>query len=182
MVLSTSASGGQLDERRDYYWLFTKDYKTKNPLLSLFTKCVRHSALIIQKVLHFKRHWDFELRKGCNWFTISNACLEYVISRKDFVMHNFRYIACVDEIFLQTLIWNSPFRDKIFNQENEYDSCMRDIDWSRGNPYIWKESDFPYLSTSKRFFCRKVSLDNRKLLDLLDRKIAKENTLKHSQS
>ena len=68
---------------------------------------------------------------------------------------------CGDEIFLQTILWNSTFRENIFLPNSEIDSCMREIDWKRGNPYVWGASsdDFKMLTNSDKLFARKFSDD-----------------------
>ena len=38
-------------------------------------------------------------------------------------------------------------------------SCMREIDWKRGNPYIWQISDLEYLKTSPKLFVRKFDMN-----------------------
>ena len=67
-------------------------------------------------------------------------------------------IPCVDEVFIPTLIYNSPFKNSIYKSDsNEYMSCMREIDWNRGTPYVWRNDDFDYLINSDKLFARKFS-------------------------
>ena len=73
---------------------------------------------------------------------------------------------CSDEVFIQTMLWNSPYRETIYNYESadEYLMCMREIDWNRGGPYIWKNEDYCYLMNSKKLFARKFSESNMEII------------------
>ncbi len=66
---------------------------------------------------------------------------------------------CGDEIFLQTILWNSPFKENIYRFNDEYRSNLREVDWKRGNPYVWGSSseDFELLKNSDKLFARKFS-------------------------
>ena len=60
-----------------------------------------------------------------------------------------------DDIFIHKVLHNSPFKDKLYNVDDEYKGCMRLIDWKRGNPYIFRKGDFQELMSSDRLFARK---------------------------
>ncbi len=37
---------------------------------------------------------------------------------------------------------NHPdFRAALYSEKDEYEGCMRLIDWKRGNPYVWTLAD-----------------------------------------
>ncbi|MGI6234288.1 MAG: beta-1,6-N-acetylglucosaminyltransferase [Christensenellales bacterium] len=96
---------------------------------------------------------------GMQWFSISNDFCSYVLSKKDWIFRTFRMGLCVDEIFLQTVVMNSPFSESVFtpNCADKCVSSMRLIDWGRGKPYTWKLADFPELVGSSCLFARKFS-------------------------
>ena len=77
------------------------------------------------------------MKKGAEWVSITNDLVEYLLSKKEEVLKNFKFISCPDEIYKQTLVWNSKFRSKVYAINDEYASCLRAIDWSRGTPYCW---------------------------------------------
>ena len=49
-----------------------------------------------------------------------------------------------DEMFLQTIVYNSSFKDKLYDKD--YDDAglgnQRYIDWKRGTPYTVRNEDF----------------------------------------
>lgn len=106
----------------------------------------------------FKRPNEYnEIKHGAQWVSITDELCCYLISRKKYVLRRFRMCDCPDEFFIQTELWNSPFRDLLYCQTNYCRGCLRKIDWTRGTPYVWKESDIDELMASEAFFARKIT-------------------------
>ena len=78
-----------------------------------------------------------------------------LLKGKKEIFQTYKYSFCPDEIYKQTFAINSKYRNKIFDYNNEFKSCMREIDWNRGRPYIWQTDDFYALISSKKLFARK---------------------------
>ena len=138
-------------------------YKIVRYPLSIF----RRGMAYIQKALGVNRRYGMELRKGPQWFSLTHNCVRYVLNMQKEIELKFKYIPCVDEIFLPTIVWNSPFQDNIYDMNDHFHSCMREIDWKRGNPYTWKKEDWDFLKHSDRLFARKFSSDDVELLSML---------------
>lgn len=123
-------------------------------------------AIFFQKIFRIKRNKNIKFQKGCNWFSITNELAEYVIEKKQFIEKTFKYTCNADEIFLQTLIVNSHFADKLFDP-TEYNSGkmnLRLIDWERGQPYTYTIDDFELLINSPLLFARKFDCKQDKLI------------------
>lgn len=121
------------------------------------------AVLAVQKILGIDRT-RCEKRvfaKGAQWFSITRALAEYVLSEEAWIRRVFRETLCCDEVFLHTLVANSPFRNALFHIEfdNSQESYMRLIDWTRGSPYTFHASDFSELVNSSMLFARKFSAD-----------------------
>ena len=86
---------------------------------------------------------------GSNWFSVTHDFAEYVLSRTAFIEKYFSCSLCADEIFMQTLLMNSPFRDRLA------ESNLRLIDWKRGHPYTFRSEDYGLLMSSGCLFARK---------------------------
>ena len=115
-------------------------------------------TLVVQKIFGVNRIRSFsmELGKGANWFSISDDCARYVLKKKKWIEETFRFTKCCDEVFLQTIILNSPFKKKLFYDEREKRfGNMRLVDWKRGNPYIFRKEDFDTIISSGYMFGRK---------------------------
>lgn len=112
----------------------------------------------LQKILGINRlkNFELEIRKGANWFSITQNCVELIIKNRDWIYKNFRYTKCCDEVFLQTLVYNSSlFRNVYFTQNEIKYGNLRLTDWKRGKPYIFKNEDYDMIINSGYLFARK---------------------------
>lgn len=51
--------------------------------------------------------------KGSQWFSITDDAAKYVVSKEKRILLMFSYTRCPDEVFLQTILYNSQFRDTL---------------------------------------------------------------------
>lgn len=70
-------------------------------------------------------------------------------------MKQYRYASCADEVYKQTIIGNSFLFNNVYDKTDDYNGCMRLIDWTKGNPYVYRSVDFEQLMSSERMFARK---------------------------
>lgn len=111
-------------------------------------------------MLHFDRtrkSGATEFQYGTNWFSITHGFAKYVIEKKEWIKMTFRNTRCGDELFIQTLVVNSPYRDQLTEIafEDNYMSCLRFIDWKRGKPYVFRLENYDELIESPYLFARK---------------------------
>ena len=171
-----------LDRKVSRYYFFLRYYKDrKHPLHGLTSFC-RNMALAVQKLFHLRRKADYEFKKGFQWLSITDAFCSYLIQQKPAVMKRFRHTLCPDEIFLHTVLWNSPFRKNIYCHDDPQKGSMRLIDWQRGNPYVWQDSDFDELMSSDALFARKFSSSGNtpihRISDSLSPNLTERNRMK----
>ena len=97
------------------------------------------------------------VKSGCNWISVTHEFLEYLLLQASYIEKTYPYTRCADEIFVQTILYNSEFRNNLYdkNYDANFDSCFRKIDWKRGIPYVWRNEDFEELKESKCVFARK---------------------------
>lgn len=112
--------------------------------------------LSVQLILGVNRNFSLnDLKKGSNWFSITQSLAQEILSRKDEIIKQYKYTHCCDEIFVQTIAYSCGFADKLSPQGN-----MRLIDFSNGNgrnPHTMIESDFDRLIESPMLFARKFN-------------------------
>lgn len=121
-----------------------------------------HLLTLLQRALHVDRlkNSSLELGKGPNWFSITDGFAQYVLEHADWIEQACSRSVCADEIFLQTLILNSPFRDRIYDREGRTGSManLRYVDWERGSgnsPYTFRDEDRELLQGLPHLFARK---------------------------
>lgn len=148
-------------KRFKYYHILREYIGTKKGITINLYKIINRLYLIIQQILGIdRREKDICYQKGCNWISITNAFAEYVLTKKEWIEKNFKYTLACDEVFIQTLLINSPFNNNIYkSHNNKIPSNLRYIDWERGKPYIWRDRDYVELINSKCLFARKFNCE-----------------------
>lgn len=116
----------------------------------------------LQRLLHIDRlkGENIQVQKGANWFSITDAFAQYVVSQEDWIVKHFRRSICADELLLQTLAVNSQFRNALSDPEMTNSSMgnLRYVDWERGtenSPYTFREEDRELLRSLPHLFARK---------------------------
>ena len=170
-----------------YYWVFRK-FSRKSKILYV----LEYISIKIQKLFHINRIKNLEIKfmTGANWFSITNDFVEYLLSQEDKFKKIFNHTRSADEIFMQTVLYNSKFKKDLYYSkfDDNYISCMRFIDWNRGNPYVFKITDYDDLVNSKYLFARKFdeNVDKEIISKLyencLNRKLGEENEKSSTKS
>lgn len=150
-----------------YYHLFMKNYR-----FNKLSRRLNKIFIIFQKLLRINRikKTNYKFVTGANWFSITNKFAEYVISKEKEIEKIFKYTRSADEIFMQTILYNSKYKENLYykNFDDNYIGCMRLIDWNRGNPYIWKTEDFKTIIKSEFMFARKFDMNkDKKIIELI---------------
>lgn len=166
-VKETPESIKSVEAKTRYYYVFQNHFRYSSVPEKIVVKSIQIASLFFQKLLGVRRQYPIKLKKGCNWVSITDEFCKYLIERKENVLRMFNHTFCPDEIFLQTVLWNSPFRTNVYDMEDEGHSCLRKIDWERGHPYIWQTSDYDELMNENNecFFARKFSSKHQGIID-----------------
>lgn len=158
-------------DRMRYYYFFQKNVRHHNKTISKFANKLLYKSLKIQKNMGVNRLKNDKTiyRKGSNWFSINDDLVNFVLEKESLVMKKYKYTRCCDEIFLQTLVFNSKFYDTLkCYQDNNQSSIMRYIDWDRGQPYTFTKSDYDILINSGMLFARKFSSNvDKRIIDMI---------------
>ncbi len=115
-------------------------------------------SIKLQNLLNIKKPFlkNLDIYMGSSWFTITNNAVEYILdSIDDKLIEGFRSTTCSDEHFIQTLLMNSPFKERVVRENIVY------IYWSEGNPNpkILTMDDYLKLKNSTKLFARKFDID-----------------------
>lgn len=83
-----------------------------------------------------------KIKYGSQWVSITDDLVQYILKNRKVIYKLFKFSNCADELFIQTLIYNSKYRYRLYDEkfDNSIDANKRLIDWSRGrngNPYVW---------------------------------------------
>ncbi len=139
-----------------YYHFFRKKR-------NLFFKSVSQLLLIFQKMFGVNRlrKKDIKIQKGCNWFSITGNFAKYIVKNLPYYDKILKHSYCGDEIFVQTVFVNSPYKDNLYMPgcNDDHRACVRLVDWKRGNPYVWHSEDYDEIKASSCMFARKFNLN-----------------------
>jgi len=119
-------------------------------------------SLSIQKLFRVNRlkNVKFNICKSQQWFSITGDCASYVLTQKDFIRRFVRFTSCSDEMFLGTVLVNSPFREQIYHPYRSEIGHMRLIDRNRAegaSPHTFTSDDWNMIERSPCFWARKFS-------------------------
>lgn len=128
------------------------------------TNLINNIAYCILKALNVRRNTDINFQSGSQWFSITHAAALYTVSRKEWVEKVFSGCRICDEFLMSTIIWNSPFRDKLYCKDfvdghTINMSNLRYIDWNRGgsqrHPGTFTIEDLEMLKSIPHLWARK---------------------------
>lgn len=129
--------------------------RNKNYFEKIKAKIIRR----MNKILRNENKYLDKLPKiyfGSSWFTITSDFRDYIfeyLEKNKEYMKAFEYSKCGDELFFQSIIMDSQFKNNI------YKSNLRYIDWTTGPdfPKILCEEDYNKILKSDCLFGRKFS-------------------------
>lgn len=154
-------------DRIKYYYIANSFYRHPNKNIKKLCDAIRGHFLNLQKKIGFERNLhDLMVYKGTNWVSITPQFAQYLVDNKKFILKRFNMAYCPDELYKQTMIMNSNFRDTVYDMSLNLGGGTRIIDWKRGNPYVWQYQDFDYLREASGLFARKF--DSRKDKRIID--------------
>ena len=166
------------------YWNFKKTTASRFHYYTIFpegagrfyTNLINNIFKGLQMAVGYRINKDVDFRFASQWFSITDSLARYTISREDWLEKVFRHTNTCDEIFLATLVWGSPFRERLYVKEpvEEHivnESNMRFIDWTRGesirHPWTFRTGDWDLLMSVPHFWARKF--DENVDPDIIDR-------------
>ena len=149
---------GDIYERVRYYTLFPEGER------NFLTHFINGLFKDIQKAAGLGINRDVDFHFSSVWFSITEPLARYIISKEEWLEKVFSHTSNCDELFLATVVWNSPFRQNLYSSEVAKNhavnlSNMRFIDWSRGgscrHPWTFRLEDWDLLMSVPHFWARK---------------------------
>lgn len=66
-----------------------------------------------------------EFKKGFVYWSLTEAAVQYALGKSNEIEQMYKHSFCGDELFMQTVIYHSPFRKSIYDFDDEFGSCLR---------------------------------------------------------
>lgn len=112
--------------RASLYNLFNEIGKpnTKSKMAKAY---IRNKFKGLQKRLHYRypASKGIEFKKGFVYWSLTEDAIKYILDRENWIEKVFKHSLCGDELFAQTLLFYSPFKEHIYDINDEYESCLR---------------------------------------------------------
>lgn len=143
----------EISRRMQRWHVFPKHFSRKRNIYSAF----RSIFLRCQELLGIKRNRQIVFTKGSQWVSITEQMVQYFISQEAWAQKTFSHTFVPDESVMQTLCWNSPFREKLYSTTSDGEGCMRCIGWKDNELIDWCSSDYKTLASSPALFARKFN-------------------------
>lgn len=154
-------------ERNDLWQKFFFNYDLINRR-TLFGKVIHRILFYTQKILHvdkFKLYkLNYEIYSGANWCDITRETAEFAINFLDKDKKLYKALKtgfCADEFWLQTILLNSEYENKIINKNFRFNSWIKKYN---SYPAILDLDDWKNIVSSGCYFVRKVDLNYSKEL------------------
>lgn len=141
----------------------------ENDLSKRFLRKLSQFYLKLQRKLNYNKPnpKNTNYKYGSQWVSVSDNFVKKLLLNKEQIIKQYKYSSCPDEIYKQTFAFNSSFKDKIYDINDELNGCQRFMDWNRGAPYTFKEEDFDLLINSDKLFARKFDDTNIVIIEKL---------------
>lgn len=129
-----------------------------NPLYKKFG-IVRKLNGFISKVLYalgLRQNRDVPLLFGSALYSVTRDFARYLVEHEAEIRRRFRYTVCADELFLQTMLASSEFRDRLYRTDHSPRANVRLVEWSGGDgnsPRTFVEDDFEQLIHAGEDIC-----------------------------
>ena len=150
---SGAETDGEALWRAQHYFPFSHCFRSNNLLIRI----VRKTILFFQDIFSLKRHVGMVVKKGPQWCSVTHDFVSYLLQNKIKVKQMFSHTYCPDELFIQTVCWNSPFREKLYDPMQEFKGCMRYIQWVDGALQDMDIATVKDALLSNRWFARKFN-------------------------
>lgn len=127
-----------------------------------------YEGFVMKNEIFQRKGGIYNFYGGSSWFSLTGDCLEYIISYVDRNPSYYRFFKntlCGDEIFFQTILVNSPFKNTLVNDNKRY------IKWKQGDssPNILTLSDYIALKESDKIWARKFDIQYEEILAKIEK-------------
>lgn len=120
------------DNSKDYSGR-VKRYNVFNEIGKASTKSDQRKAFIRNKFRGLQQRIGYvygpaqniEFKKGFVYWSLTEDAVKFILGKSAEIEKVFKHSFCGDELFVQTFIYHSSFKEKIYNYEDEYKSCLR---------------------------------------------------------
>lgn len=125
-------------------------------------RLIRFSLIRAQQLLGLRRNKGVPFHKGGQWVSITTDLVDYLLQHEEETLAIYRGTFGSDEFFVPTLIWGTPFMERLYDATDESRGAMRAIGWrADGMLHDYTMADLPALQQTDLLFGRKFNMKDR---------------------
>lgn len=127
-------------------------------------------SCLFQRLIGVDRLRDnqFDVWYGANWCSLQENFVRVLLVNESWIRKTFSRSLCGDELYKQIILKKYAENLELSSPIPTYKyALMRDIDWDRGQPYVWGKSDLDELINSPFLFARKFDDSGSEMLEKL---------------
>lgn len=116
-------------DRALHYWHpFTRSFRGSGCVFAI-KRILRYLVIQTQVLLGIRRNTAIPFHKGGQWVSITRELVDYLLEQEERAFTIFSRTFGADEYFVPTLIWDTPFMERLFDATDESRGAMRYIGW-----------------------------------------------------
>lgn len=160
-------------DRVRYWWPVAVRGSSPNSARNFALRVWGRLVVAVQRAIGVNRCIGTDVRKGSVYFSITESLAKDVVAHASNLRKRYAHTRCADEVFLQTFVWNSRWRERLYHCPPEVRAAsssygdepicdsLRLIDWRRGSPYVWQINDLPEIMNARPsyLFARKFDME-----------------------
>ena len=152
-------------DRALHYWHpFTRSFRGSGCVFAI-KRILRYLVVQTQVLLGIRRNTTIPFHKGGQWVSITRGLIDYLLEQEDRAFTIFSRTFGADEYFVPTLIWDTPFMERLFDATDESRGAMRYIGWRADGQLIdFTSQDLPALQQAEYLFARKFNSRDKAFL------------------
>ena len=152
-------------DRALHYWHpFTRSFRGSGYVFAI-KRILRYLVIQTQVLLGIRRNTTILFHKGGQWVSITRELIDYLLEQEDRAFTIFSRTFGADEYFVPTLIWDTPFMERLFDATDESRGAMRYIGWRADGQLIdFTPQDLPALQQTEYLFARKFNSRDKAFL------------------
>jgi len=152
-------------DRALHYWHpFTRSFRGSGCVFAI-KRILRYLVIQTQVLLGIRRNTTIPFHKGGQWVSITRELIDYLLEQEDRAFTIFSRTFGADEYFVPTLIWDTPFMERLFDATDESRGAMRYIGWRADGQLIdFTPQDLPALQQTEYLFARKFNSRDKAFL------------------
>ena len=145
-------------DRALHYWHpFTRSFRGSGCVFAI-KRILRYLVIQTQVLLGIRRNTTIPFHKGGQWVSITRELIDYLLEQEERAFTIFSRTFGADEYFVPTLIWDTPFMERLFDATDESRGAMRYIGWRADGQLIdFTPQDLPALQQTEYLFARKFN-------------------------